>query len=112
MAEIRVTLSESALGDLEGIREWYPVARGSQGVPEVGERLLFEILEHIEPLSDHPEIGRIVPEFGQTFLRELIHPPFRIVYRLDPGRVRIVRVWRGERLLRLPPSAESPPPED
>ena len=49
-------------------------------------------------------MGRIVPEFGQTFLRELIRPPFRIVYRLDPERVRIVRVWRGERLFRLPPS--------
>jgi plasmid stabilization system protein ParE len=108
MAETLVTLSESALGDLEGIREWYV----EQGLSEVGERLLLEILEHIEPLSDHPEIGRIVPEFGQTFLRELIHPPFRIVYRLDPGRVRIVRVCRGERLLRLPPSAESWPPDD
>ena len=108
MAEIRVTLSESALSDLEGIQEWYE----EQGIPEVGERLLVEILEHIEPLSDHPEIGRIVPEFGQTFLRELIHLPFRIVYRLDPGRARIVRVCRGERLLRLPPSVESPPAED
>ena len=108
MAEFRVTLSESALGDLECIREWY----AEQGVPEVGERFLLEILEHIEPLSDHPEIGRIVPEFGQTFLRELIHPPFRIVYRLDPGRVCIVRVWRGDRLLRLPPSARSPSTED
>jgi len=108
MAEKRVTLSESALGDLESIREWYE----EQGVPEAGERLLLQILEHIETLADYPEIGRIVPEFGQTFLRELIHPPFRIVYRLDPGRVRIVRVWRGERLLRLPPSARFPSPED
>jgi len=89
MAEKRVTLSEAALGDLESIGEWYE----EQGVPEVGERLLLQILEHIETLADYPEIGRIVPEFGQTFLRELIHPPFRIVYRIDPGRVRIVRVW-------------------
>lgn len=108
MAEIRVTLAESALGDLEGIREWYE----EQGAADVGARLILEVLEHIEPLSDHPEIGRIVPEFGQTFLRELIHPPFRIVYRLDPGRARIVRVWRSERLLRLPPSDLSPSPED
>ena len=44
-------------------------------------------------------MGRIVPEFDRTFVRELIHPPFRIVYRLEPKRVRIVRVWRSERLL-------------
>lgn len=104
MAEIWIGLAESAVSDLEGIREWYQ----DQGVPDVGERLILEIFERIESLAEHPEIGRIVPELGQAFLRELIHPPFRIVYRLDPGRVRIVRVWRGERLLRLPPSAGSP----
>jgi hypothetical protein len=30
---------------------------------------------------------------------ELIRPPFRIVYRLDSDRIRIVRIWRSERLL-------------
>lgn len=104
MAGIWIGLAESAVGDLQGIREWYE----EQGVPDVGERLIREIFERIETLAEHPEIGRIVPELGQAFLRELIHPPLRIVYRLDPGRVRIVRVWRGERQLRLPPSARSP----
>ena len=47
-------------------------------------------------------MGRIVPEFDQPFLRELIRPPFRIVYRRDPRRVRVVRVWRSERLLNVP----------
>jgi toxin ParE1/3/4 len=71
-------------------------------VPEVGERLISEILASIEALAEHPDIGRIVPEFGQAFLRELIRPPFRIVYRRDPKQVRIVRIWRSERLLELP----------
>ena len=35
-------------------------------------------------------------------LREIIHPPFRIVYRVENRRIRVVRVWRSERLLRLP----------
>jgi toxin ParE1/3/4 len=30
----------------------------------------------------------------------LIHPPFRIVYRLDADRVRVVRIWRSERLMK------------
>jgi len=61
----------------------------------------------VEVLADHPDIGRVVPEFDQPFLRELIHPPFRIVYRRDPFRVRIVRVWRSARLLRLPASTKA-----
>ena len=68
----------------------------------MGDRLVAEIVARIEGLSNHPELGRVVPEFGQPFLREIIHPPFRIVYRREPRHVRIVRVWRSERVLVLP----------
>lgn len=98
MGGIEIRLAQSAVADLEAIRRWY----SEQGVPEVGERFIAEIVRRIESLQSYPEMGRIVPEFDQPFLRELIHPPFRIVYRCDPGMVRIVRVWRSERLLRLP----------
>jgi plasmid stabilization system protein ParE len=92
-----IRIAESALGDLEAIQTWY----AQEGLPEVGDRLVLEILAQIELLADHPDMGRIVPEFDLPNLRELIHPPFRIVYRRDGSQVRVVRVWRGERLLRL-----------
>ena len=95
---VQVTFADSALTDLQDIRYWY----NDQLVPEVGERLLREIIEHVELLRTHPEMGRVVPEFGIISIRELIFPPFRIVYRYDLTRVRIVRVWRSERLLKLP----------
>ena len=98
MAKVAIRFAESALTDLESIRAWY----AEQGVPDVGERLIDEIVASIEALADHPEMGRIVPEFDQPFLRELIRPPFRIVYRRDPKHVRVVRVWRSERLLDVP----------
>jgi toxin ParE1/3/4 len=44
----------------------------------------------------------MVPEFGIANLREIILSPFRIVYRLDKNRVRIVRIWRSERPLIMP----------
>ncbi len=100
MAVARLSLAEFALGDLVGIQDWYV----AEGLPEVGERLVAEIFRRVEVLTDHPDLGRIVPEFNHPFLRELIHPPFRIVYRRDPMCVRIVRIWRSERLLRLPAS--------
>lgn len=95
MAKVVIRFAESALTDLESIRAW----NAEQGVPDVSERLIDEIVASIEALADHPDMGRIVPEFGQPFLRELIRPPFRIVYRRDPKHVRVVRVWRSERLL-------------
>jgi len=93
-----ITFADSSVKDLEEIRAWY----ADQQVPDVGEQLLREVVSHIERLADFPESGRIVPEFGVVHLREIIHPPFRIAYRLDKTRLRIVRVWRSERLLKLP----------
>jgi plasmid stabilization system protein ParE len=91
----RISFAASAVADLEATRAWYA---GQQAL-EVGDRLLREIVSHVEQLADFPECGRVVPEFGLVQLREIIHPPFRIVYRFDEDRVRVVRVWRSERPL-------------
>jgi toxin ParE1/3/4 len=72
-----ISFAESALRDLEDVRSWYT----EQGVPDVGARLVSEVFQRVQALTDHPDLGRVVPEFEQSFLRELIHPPFRIVYR-------------------------------
>ncbi len=101
MPTVAVELAESAIGDIEEIRDWY----AAEQVQEVGERLVTEIFDRIESLTTHPEMGRVVPEFDVDWLRELIHPPFRIVYKRESERVRIVRVWRSQRLLKL--SAEA-----
>jgi plasmid stabilization system protein ParE len=93
----RISFAACAVADLEAIRAWY----AGQQAPEVGDRLLREIVSHVEQLADFPESGRVVPEFGLVQLREIIHPPLRIVYRFDEDRVGVVRVWRSERLLDL-----------
>jgi plasmid stabilization system protein ParE len=93
-----VSFAESAVLDLEDIREYYQ----EQHVPEIGERFLREIVALVEELPTYPDRGRMVPEFNQPSLRELVHPPFRIVYRRGEQRIAIVRVWRSERLMKLP----------
>jgi len=96
--EITISFATSALRDLEEVLEYYK----EQKVPHIGKKLVAKVIGDIELLMHQPEIGRIVPEFEQDFLRELIRPPFRIVYRKDENKIRIVRVWRNERLLILP----------
>ena len=95
---ITITLAESAIQDLTDIREYYQ----AQEVPEVGDRFVKEIISSVEELAIHPDRGRIVPEFNRPQLRELIHPPFRIVCRRYKEKISVVRVWRSERLMRLP----------
>jgi toxin ParE1/3/4 len=90
-----VSLAESAVRDLEEVTSWY----AALGAAAAGDRLVGEVIDCLDQLAAFPESGRIVPEFAQPWLRELIRPPFRIVYRLDSDRVRVVRVWRSERLL-------------
>ncbi len=97
-SKIQISFAVSALHDLEDVLAYY----NEQAVPHVGKRLVAKVIKEIELLAAHPEIGRVVPEFGKDFLRELIRPPFRIVYRKDKNNIRIVRVWRSERLLILP----------
>jgi plasmid stabilization system protein ParE len=103
MAEqIAVTLANSALQDLQELLDYYR----EQGAHAIGQRLVNEILDAIDSLADFPDRGRMVPEFEQPFLRELIHPPFRIVYRRETRRIRVVRAWRSERQLTLPRTSE------
>jgi len=97
---MRLSFAESAFNDLADIQAYYL----EQGAPAIGDKFVAEIIAHVEMLEDHPEIGRIVPEYAEPKIRELIHPPFRIVYWLDIETINVIRVWRSERLLQLPNS--------
>jgi toxin ParE1/3/4 len=97
---MKIQFSPSAFDDLDGIKAHYK----EEGVPQVGKKILAAIIEHIQTLCDFPDIGRSVPEYNEVQIRELIHPPFRIVYLREPKAVVIIRVLRSERLLVLPDS--------
>jgi len=94
---LKILFSESALGDLEGLKMFYV----EKGVPEVAQKFILKIFDHLEVLPDNPKIGRKVPEFNLENIRELIHGPFRIVYLLEKSLIHVVRIWRSERLLNL-----------
>ena len=64
MPKVAVRFAESAVRDLEGVRSWY----AQQDVPDVGDRLVREIVTRIDALREHPEMGRIVPEFDSEVL--------------------------------------------
>ena len=95
---MKIFVSNSAYSDLASIKEYYK----DEGVPHIGKQFVTAIVEHIETLKDNPNIGRVVPEFGEERIRELIHSPFRIVYLREQKSVHVIRVWRSERLLKLP----------
>jgi len=95
---VKVYISGSGFEDLTRIKDYY----FEEGVPHIGEEFVVSIVEHIETLIDNPDIGGMVPEFEDNKIRELIHPPFRIVYLRGSDSVHVVRMWRSERLLMSP----------
>ena len=50
-------------------------------------------------LADFPELGRVVPEFGNVLIREIIVRSYRVVYRINHARKRVeaVRFWHSAR---------------
>ena len=57
------------------------------------------IFARVDMLEKFPEIGRIVPERNQPYIREIVVKPYRIVYRLLKSEklIEILRVWHGAR---------------
>ena len=69
--------------------------------PAAARRLYEAVLRRTEPLAKYPMLGRTVPEFNDQFCRELIHPPYRIIYQVFPAqqKVEIIAVVQSARLL-------------
>ena len=95
---MKISISASAFNDLESIKEYDK----EEGVPDTGNELVVSIIDHLQTLRDNPDIGSMVPEFGEAKISELIHSPFRIVYLREQSSIHVIRVWRSERLLILP----------
>ncbi len=86
--------SPSAKYDLKDIAAF--IAEDSTSA---SERFVGSLFQAVERLADFPESGRMVPEFGDPAIREVIRKPFRIVYRVDSRKhiVEIARVWHAAR---------------
>jgi toxin ParE1/3/4 len=90
----QVTLSSSACRDLRGIVRYISFDSPDRAVA-FGQFLLG----NTKQLADFPELGRIVPELGDSLIREIIVRSYRVVYRIDHKRERIavVRFWHAAR---------------
>ena len=63
------------------------------------ERLVDRLIARSEQAGALPQSGRMVPEYQDPTVRELIERPYRIVYRIRPDldRVDVLTVLHGAR---------------
>ena len=93
MAQVRWTLT--AADDVRLLEDW--IARDSLlNAVDFTDRLIGSV----EKLADSPLLGRIVPEFNQDRLRELIFRGYRVVYSVEGSFVTILRAVHGARDMR------------
>lgn len=93
--KLKVVWTENAIHDLSVIKKF--IAEDSLNR---SERWVEELLDAGESLSTLASRGRIVPEFNQEKLRELLIGNYRLVYRLSLRLVEILTVFEGHRQLR------------
>jgi toxin ParE1/3/4 len=92
--DFKVVFMRRAVRDLEII-----TAQIAREDPQAAERFGLKLIEEALTLGRFPRIGRVVPEFGDPTLREIIHGRYRIIYRVREAmkRIHIIRFWHAAR---------------
>jgi len=88
----KIIWAEPALSDLKEI-----VGHIALDSPAYAERFGLRLVEAPRRLEMFPRVGRIVPEFGDEDIRELIYGAYRIVYQIRGDACYIVAVIHGSR---------------
>ena len=91
----RVVWSQRAFQDLEAIAS-YIAADSAAYAGNVVKR----IVGMSQSLARFPRSGRMVPEFDDEAIRELLVYSYRVIYRIEGGEVTIAAVVHGKRDLR------------
>lgn len=61
------------------------------------------VFRQLDLLKQHPRLGRVVPEFGDEAIRELLFRQYRLIYRvISEERIDVLALQTGLRPLQLP----------
>lgn len=92
---VRIVWTQKSLGDLNEIFDY--IAKDAKRYASI---VVDKIYTKIQKLVLFPSIGRIVPEFNDSDLREIIEGNFRIIYKIiSPSEIHIIRIFHSSRLL-------------
>lgn len=91
----KVVWTDSAIQDLSDIGEY--IAKDSERYAQITVNRLFNSTDILEK---HPLAGKVVPEFENESIRELVRGNYRIVYQIiNKERIDILTVHNSARLL-------------
>jgi toxin ParE1/3/4 len=88
----QIKWTKLALHDVDSIHDYI-----AQDSPHYAQKTIESIFERVKILIANPEAGRLVPEFENKIIRELIVGNYRIVYKIYPKKISILRVHHSAR---------------
>jgi toxin ParE1/3/4 len=92
---VRVTWTEISIQDLKEIFDF--IAEDSIRYAAITSNKIYHKAQGI---ATNPYLGRMIPEFNEKFLREIIVGDYRVIYRIkNDEQVDILRVYHSARLL-------------
>ncbi len=91
----RVRWTHLALADLDEAIDWI-----QKDDLRAAARMRAKLRGAIERLATFPQSGRIVPERAAREWREVVVPPYRVIYAIAGREVHVLRVWHSRRDLR------------
>jgi toxin ParE1/3/4 len=93
---VKIVWTELSILDLKEIFDY--IADDSSRFASITANRIYN---RVQPISDNPYMGRMVPEFNEKLIRELIEGNYRIIYRIISDiQVDILRVYHVARLLK------------
>jgi len=93
---VKIIWTLQAIEDLKSIHDYIAVESRVYA-----KDVIVKIMTRVQQLEQFPQSGKMVPEFEQKNIRELIEGNYRIVYKIHPNHIGIVRIHHSARLLKL-----------
>lgn len=91
---MKVLWTETAINQLQAIHDYI-----AQNSVVYATQVVDRITRRSEQIAEFPNSGRIVPEFRDENIREIIERPYRIIYRIEEDEVNILAVVHGSQVL-------------
>jgi toxin ParE1/3/4 len=91
---MNVFWTETAIRHLSAIRTYI-----EQTSPTYAKRLVDRITARSQQIAAFPNSGRVVPEFANDRVREIIEGNYRIIYTFQGNQIEILAVLHGAQQL-------------
>ncbi len=84
----------SPLAERRAIEAYEVIAKDR---PRAAAKWLRELVVRVGTLDRFARRGRVVPEIGKATHRQLLHHPYRVIYRVDAKRLVVLTIRHSRR---------------